>query len=294
MATKTSTRRKAARDAAGEDGARDRTRERQFAVAIARAFGGAIIFSLPILMTMEMWYLGFYMEPLKLALLLVVIIPLLVGLSYFSGFEETTRRMEDVLDAFVAYAVGFVASAALLLLFAVIGPGMTFNEIVGKISVQAVPASIGAILAQSQLGVNRKEEERKKRESGYVGELFFMTIGALFLGFNLAPTEEMILIGYRISEWHALGLALVSLAVLHGFVYAMEFQGQAIAEPGTPFWSLFLRFTVVGYAIALLISAYILWTFGRIDGTSPGEMLMAIVVLAFPSSLGAAAARLIL
>jgi putative integral membrane protein (TIGR02587 family) len=245
-------------------------------------------------MTMEMWYLGFYMEPLKLALLLVVIIPLLVGLSYFSGFEETTRRMEDVLDAFVAYAVGFVASAALLLLFAVIGPGMTFNEIVGKISVQAVPASIGAILAQSQLGVNRKEEERKKRESGYVGELFFMTIGALFLGFNLAPTEEMILIGYRISEWHALGLALVSLAVLHGFVYAMEFQGQAIAEPGTPFWSLFLRFTVVGYAIALLISAYILWTFGRIDGTSPGEMLMAIVVLAFPSSLGAAAARLIL
>jgi putative integral membrane protein (TIGR02587 family) len=187
-----------------------------------------------------------------------------------------------------------VASAALLLLFAVIGPGMTFNEIVGKISVQAVPASIGAILAQSQLGVNRKEEERKKRESGYVGELFFMTIGALFLGFNLAPTEEMILIGYRISEWHALGLVLVSLAVLHGFVYAMEFQGQAIAEPGTPFWSLFLRFTVVGYAIALLISAYILWTFGRIDGTSPGEMLMAIVVLAFPSSLGAAAARLIL
>jgi putative integral membrane protein (TIGR02587 family) len=243
---------------------------------------------------MEMWYLGFYMEPLKLALLLIVIIPLLVGLSYFSGFEETTRRMEDVLDAFVAYAVGAVASAALLLLFGVIGPGMPFDEILSKVSVQAVPASIGAMLAQSQLGLNRKEEEKKKRESGYVGELFFMTIGALFLGLNLAPTEEMVLIGYQIDEWHAVGLALASLAVMHGFVYAMEFQGQALAEPGTPLWSLFLRFTVVGYALALLISAYILWTFGRVEGMSLGEVLMGIIVLAFPAALGAAAARLIL
>lgn len=285
---------KTAKGAAGDSWAGGRTRERKFVIALGRAFGGAIIFSLPMLMTMEMWYLGFYVRPLKLALFVLVIIPLLVGLSYFSGFEETTRRIEDVLDAFVAYAVGCVSSATLLFLFAVIDVGMPFDEIAFKISLQAVPASVGAMLAQSLLGVNRKEEEKKKRESGYVGQLFFMTIGALFLGLSVAPTEEMILIGHQMSEWHAVALAGLSLVVMHGFVYAMEFQGQAIITPGTPLWSVFLRFTVVGYAISLLISAYVLWTFGRTEGVAPEQVLMAVLVLGFPASLGAAAARLIL
>ena len=54
---------------------------RDFAIGLARAFDGAIIFSLPILMTMEMWWLGFLMEPWRLALLIALGLPLLFGLS---------------------------------------------------------------------------------------------------------------------------------------------------------------------------------------------------------------------
>ena len=57
---------------------------------------------------------------------------------------------------------------------------------------------------------------------------------------------------------------------------------------------MFLRFTVVGYAIVLLMSAYVLWTFGRLDDSSLGFQISATVVLALPASLGAAAARLVL
>ena len=46
--------------------------------------------------------------------------------------------------------------------------------------------------------------------------------------------------------------------------------------------------------LALAISLYALWTFGRTDGLAAAPMLMATVVLAFPASIGAAAARLIL
>jgi uncharacterized membrane protein len=53
----------------------------RFAVGLARAFGGALVFSLPLLMTMEMWWLGFAMDRLRLALLLAVQLPLLVGLA---------------------------------------------------------------------------------------------------------------------------------------------------------------------------------------------------------------------
>ncbi|MDQ3960055.1 MAG: TIGR02587 family membrane protein, partial [Pseudomonadota bacterium] len=183
-------------------------------MGLARAFGGAILFSFPMLMTMEMWWLGFYMDPLRLALFILLDIPLLVGLSYYAGFEPTSQRLADVMDAFTAYAVGFTAAGLLLVLFAIIEPGMSADEIIGKIAVQAVPASIGAMLARSQFG------------------------------------EHL--------------------------------------------WFVFLRFTIVGYATALLISVFILWTFGRTDGLTVGQIIQATVVLGFPAALGAGAARLIL
>ena len=52
--------------------------------------------------------------------------------------------------------------------------------------------------------------------------------------------------------------------------------------------------TLPGYAITLLASAYVLWTFGRLDGLGFGAMLHVVLVLALPASVGAAAARLIL
>jgi putative integral membrane protein (TIGR02587 family) len=272
----------------------ERSADRAFLIGLARAFGGALIFSLPILMTMEMWWLGFSIGPLRLALLLVLTIPLLIGLSHYMGFEETFGLKDDAVDAFVAFAVGFLAGAAALATLSVIETGMSAGEIVGKISIQAVPGSIGAMFAQSVLGGNERKREEKKRHGGYAGELFIMAAGALFLAFNVAPTEEMVLIAHQMTAWHALALVLVSILIIHAFVYALEFKGTAAVPPGTPFWSVFLRFTIVGYAVALLMSFYILWTFGRMDGLPLSQVISVLIVLGFPSAVGAAAARLIL
>ena len=283
-------RRDAARAGARTTG-RDATGE--FLVGLGRAFGGAIFFSLPLLMTMEMWWLGFYMDRLRLALFVVAFIPVLVGLSHFSGFKETRSWLGDTVDAFVAYAVGFATAALVLWLFGVVDARMPLGEIVGKISLEAVPASIGATLAVGQLGGDEAEEERKRR-TGYAGTVFLMGAGAIFFAFNVAPTEEMVLIAFKMGRWHAVGLMAASLAMMHAFVYAVEFSGQAEMPRGTPWWSVFLRFTVVGYALALLVSAYVLWTFGRFDDSAYGYMVVTTIVLAFPASLGAAAARLVL
>ena len=274
---------------------RDRGGNHAFLIGLARAFGGAIVFSLPMLMTMEMWQLGFSLEPGRFVLLLLLVVPLLTGLSHYVGFEPTFDWQDDVVDAFVAYAVGFIAAAPILLLFGAIAPGMSAWEIAGKIAVQAVPGSIGALLAQSQFGgESDRIERRESRGETYGSETFFMLVGALFLSLNVAPTEEMILISYQMTPWHALGLVLVSLVAMHAFVYSVEFHGQSGKPEDHPAWTVFLRFTVVGYAICLLISAYLLWTFGRMTGSPLPEMATAIVVLAFPAAIGAAAARLIL
>lgn len=267
---------------------------RAFLIGLARAFAGALIFSLPILMTMEMWWLGFSMESWKLALLLVLTIPLLIGLSHYMGFEETFGWKDDALDAFAALAVGFFAGAISLALFSVIQFDMSAEEIIGKVSIQAVPGSIGAMFAQAELGGSNRNQEDKKRHTGYFGEIFIMAAGALFLAFNVAPTEEIMLIALQMSGWHSIALVLVSILVMHAFVYSLEFHGTAAIPEETPRWSVFLRYTVVGYAVVLLMSAYMLWTFGRIDGLAAGQVMAFLVVLGFPAAVGAAAARLIL
>lgn len=270
----------------------------ELVTVVARAFGGAIFFGLPLLMTMEMWWLGFYADRLKIALFLLLMIPVLIVLSHYSGIRAHTSWTDDVADAFVAYGIAFVASALVLWLFDAIGSDVPVREVVGKIALQAVPASFGAILANSQFGQASEEQKTKREEreaeGGYPAELFLMFVGALFLAFNVAPTEEMILLAFKMSHWQILGLLAATLIMMHGFVFSASFRGAPEVPEGTPWWSLGARFTVVGYAIGLLTSAYVLWTFGRYEGVDLAMRVSMAIVLGFPAGLGAAAARLIL
>jgi putative integral membrane protein (TIGR02587 family) len=275
------------------------TGREHFLIGLARAFGGAIFFSLPLLMTMEMWQLGFSMGRGRLLLLMALTLPMLERLSHYSGFEETHSVLEDVKDAIVAFGIGIVASLGILLLFRVIDAGTGLDEAIGKVTLQAIPASIGAILANSQLsGVDakrrRKVVEERQDEAGYAGQIFLMMAGAVFFAFNVAPTEEMVLIAYRMTAWHALALATVSIALMHAFVFAVNFRGQHDIPEDTPWWSVFVRYSAMGYALSLAVSAYILWTFGRFDDRAFEPFVTLTVVLGFPAGLGAAAARLFL
>lgn len=272
---------------------RNRGPDAQFAIALARAFGGAIIFGLPLLMTMEMWSLGAVLPPVRLALLIAVWIPLLIGLSAISGFERTVRWRHDALDAFVALAVGAVAAAVVLSLLGILYTGLTLREVTGMIALQALPGSMGALLAVSQFG-GREKREKQQRADTWGGEMFLMAVGALFLALNIAPTEEITLLGVMMTPVQTALVLLLSLVVMHAFVYALEFSGQASIPRGTPFHSVFLRYTASGYAIVLLLSAYTLWSFDRFSGLPSGEVLSLCIALGLPGAVGAAAARLLL
>lgn len=274
--------------------ARTREIEKGFLVGLGRAAGGSIVFALPVLMTMEMWSLGASMDRPRLALLLVAVVPLLVGLSHYIGFEETETWVDDVRDAFVALAVGFVTSALVLALFGLIEPTLSFDEVLGAIVIQTVPASFGAVIAQGQLGQSDETDERRNKEAGFGGGLLFLTSGAVFLSFNIAPTEEIDLIAASMAPWQAIALSLTSIAALHAIVYSLGFEGQSAARPEDyRFWSVFLRYSLTGYAIALGVCAAMLWIFGRLDELGGPAALRLVVVLAFPASIGAAFARLI-
>lgn len=268
-------------------------RNLEYGKGLARAFGGALLFSLPLLMTMEMWSLGFSIVPWRLLLFVLVSLPVLLGLSYYAGFEPAFRLRDEVLDALAAFAVGFILAAALLAVFGVIGPGDSLREVLTAVVLAAVPAAIGALLAGKQFAGPGEGQPGEKTPVGLAGVLFLMSAGALFLAFNVAPTEEVVLIAQRMAAPHALVLLALSIGLLHVFVYNLGFPGQEIRKKEHSLIRTLLVFTIPGYGACLIVSTYVLWTFGRLDGGALHEQVTAVVVLAFPAALGAATARLV-
>lgn len=268
------------------------TTNRQYAVALSRAFAGATIFSLPLLMTMEMWWLGFYRPSWTIIQFSLVHLAMLYGLSKIAGFEESHSWTDDVLDAFAAYAVAVITAAAILWLIGAFRPGMTSAEIAGMIAIQAVPASFGAMIGAKLMGDGERIEKQEHWRRTYGGQLFLMLAGALFLCFTVAPTEEVLLISLQMTPVHGLVMIGLSVLILHSMLYLVGFRGQASRVERRGRLGI-LRLSLPGYAIAVTASAYILWTFGRVQGLDLPHAALAVVVLAFPASIGAAISRIV-
>lgn len=267
----------------------DPSRERAYARDLGRAFAGALVFNIPLLMTMEMWQQGVSMDRERLVLFIGAGLPLLYGLAYYAGFSDRRGLLNDLLDTAVALAVGFITAWILLALFGILKWDAPAREVIGMVALQAIPGAMGALLARRQLsGDNGGQTEED--EASYMGELFLMAAGALFFALNVAPTEEMILISYKATPLHILGLIVASIILLHVIVFKAGFAGQEEADHPA---KAFFHFTMPGYGIALAVSLFVLFVFGRTEGHALAGTVQAVAVLGFPAAIGAAAARLL-
>ncbi|WEK40442.1 MAG: TIGR02587 family membrane protein [Candidatus Brevundimonas colombiensis] len=264
-------------------------RERAYVSDLGRAFAGALVFNIPLLMTMEMWEQGVVMDRWRLLSFILCGLPLLYGLSCYAGFSKRRGLVNDALDTAVALAVGFVTASLLLILFGVVEWDAPPREALGMVALQAIPGAMGALLARRQLS-GEGGGDTDEDQASYFGELFLMAAGALFFALNIAPTEEIILIAYKATPAHVLALIAVSILLLHLIVFKAGFAGQEDADHPA---AAFLHFTLPGYAIALGISLFTLALFGRVDGHSVTGVVQTLIVLGFPASIGAAAARLL-
>jgi putative integral membrane protein (TIGR02587 family) len=267
------------------------TQPKQLAKGVGRGFGGAVLFALPLFMTLEMWHLGFSIDRWRLGLLLVAAALLAFGLeSYFStrnGREHGVAA--QVVDTGIALLTGLAAAAVILASLAVIEPLRSWREALSIVTIEGLMGTIGASFARSQLGA---ASGGGGGQPTYRQELFLMSAGAVVFATTIAPTEEVILLGADMRPGHGLALVVLELILMHAFVYGVDFKGGS--QSGEGFWKVLVVFTLVGYVIALVISAYLLWTFGRFEDTGLMQSVMQTVVLALPASVGAAAAWLIL
>ncbi|MFC5848632.1 TIGR02587 family membrane protein [Deinococcus petrolearius] len=268
---------------------------RQTALGLARGTAGGLLLGLPVLMTMEMWQHGYALPTWKLLLLWGVNFLVLLVLEYYSGFQDEETLADVAQDAVIAAGLGLVVAAALLWIFGVIGPGMGTREVVGKVVAESIPVSIGASVAAGQLGTRGQGEDRKRREAGYWGTVAIALGGAVVFGFNVAPTEEPMLVGLMMSDVQTALLLLVSLVQTHAVVYALDFRGSDPIPEGRSPLGVFFRSSVVTLTVSLLVALFLLWIFGRVDAdTGLVPTLHMTVALGLVTSLGASAAKLLL
>ena len=122
----------------------------RYATDLARALAGALIFAYPLVMTMEMWAIGFYIEPVRLLLFLVPGLGMLAGLAYYNGFGTGGGPLEAVMDGLTAYGAGFLGNAAIMWLLGILTGDLGWRDVVGMVAIQAIPAGIGATVVHKQ------------------------------------------------------------------------------------------------------------------------------------------------
>ena len=117
-----------------------------------RAVSGAYIFGIPLLFTMEMWWIGEFADRWKLIAFLAVAVAANLGLNYVAGFKRESTFRAAVTETVDTVAVGIVAATAMLLVLNRIRPSDPLDSIVGMVLIQAVPLRIGASVANEVFG----------------------------------------------------------------------------------------------------------------------------------------------
>lgn len=260
-----------------------------------RGIAGGLIFSLPLLFTMEMWWIGFIAHPARLALGLAGTFVLLLGYNRFAGLRSDASFGEVVIDSIEELGLGLVLSAAILFLLGRVHSAMPTNEIVGQIIIEALVVAIGVSVGTAQLGGSNNDDDcgmGDDKEPSYMGQVILALCGAFLFAANVAPTEEIILLAIENRAASLLGIAILSLSLSALIVEFSEFRGShSFTAHGN--WLVVLRSVIVTYAVALVASMCLLWFFGRFEGNSFLINLSQVVVLGFPAALGASAGRLL-
>jgi putative integral membrane protein (TIGR02587 family) len=264
----------------------------------ARGVAGGLLFSLPLLYTMEVWWTGFLARPPRLLAYFLAGFLLLFAYNRYGGLRKDASWLEVGFEAFEEMGLGLLLAALVLWLIGQIGAATPFSEILGKVVVEGVTMAIGLSVGAAQFGGSRKgggEDqgmEGKGEDMSLSGQLALAACGAILLASNVAPTEEIVVIAVEASGWRLVGLALLSLALSASILFYSDFRGAHRIGERVP--ATVLSRTVSHYAVALAVSAFVLWFFDRFAGASAAICAAQIVVLGVAGSLGASAGRLLL
>ena len=272
---------------------------------IIRGLSGGFLFGIPLLYTMEVWWLGTFTEPWRLLVILLVSFAINWMLSRFAGFrqEDAGVQLGAATDALEAMAIGVVASAVTLMVLGEVRPGLPLDTMLGMIVLESIPFSLGVSIASGLLRGNKDDPGKGEQEdqppedkpaaNATLRDAGATLAGALFIAFSIAPTEEVPMLAANLSTLGVVMLAFFSLVVSYAITFEAGFADQQARRAQQGIFQRPLSETVFSYLISLLVAAALLWLFKQLEVADPLRVwLERTIVLGLPAAIGGSAGRL--
>jgi len=270
---------------------------------LARATTGALLFGIPLLYTMEVWWAGVRATPPQALVILALALVAVVVLNHTSGFRRTrdVRLADAVADGVEVVGLCLVLATVLLFLLGELTLDTPRSVALGKIAYETLPLSIGAAVAAQFLRESRDgdpgeeasddDAEPRDASSATLNDLGATVIGAVFIAMNIAPTDEIPMLDSAMGAPRVLALLVASLLVSYAIVFVAGFSGQSRRHNQQGPLQHPLTETIVCYLVSLVVAGALLWMFNRTEG--PWSVSLShIVVLGLPAAVGGAAGRI--
>lgn len=280
-----------------------------------RGIIGGLLFSLPMVYTMEVWWTGFIAPPGYLLIYVLVTYLLLLGYNRYAGMKQDSSFSEICWESVEEIGIAFIASFLFLLLIDRIGFGMSLDEIAGKVIVESMIVAIGISVGTAEMGGDNGEGEQSNDEDEqpnedsnnsvkdaadknaseqddfFIKRIILAVCGSVLVASSVAPTDEIMMIALSTDEIQLLLMILASMLITAITVYISDFKGASKSgfSTFTVLWEI-----IVDYIIALLVSFAALWFFGRVVDQGLSIVIAQVVILGLPATIGASAGRLLI
>lgn len=269
---------------------------------------GGFLFGIPLLYTMEVWFIGSYVQPSILLAILGVTFIIILLLNRIEGFrtQESETLPGAIAETIETLAIGLVCASLMLIILKRIDLDTSLSEALGKIVFEGVPFSLGVAFSRSILSGSgevdldeRKETPSQKRSQTQLiwrdtlADFVATLIGALFIAISIAPTDEITVLAASASPLSLLIIMAASLVISYGIVFASEFTNYDRRRQQQGIFQTPQSETVISYLVSLIAGMLMLWFFQKIAISDPWFMwLRYSIILALPASIGGAAGRL--
>ncbi len=271
---------------------------------LIRGAAGGFLFGIPLLYTMEVWWIGSFTKP---PVLLGAIASSFIGvflLNRTEGFRKTKeiKASDAVMDSVEAIAIGIVCATILLILLREITQDTSLSEAVGKAIFEGIPFSLGVALSRALLSGDRYQPSdgqdtppppNQTSMNATLADIGATLIGATIVGFNIAPTDEVPMLAAASSPPWQLAIIAASLLISYGIVFQAGFTGEAKRIKQRGLFQRPLSETVMSYLVSLFAATLMLWFFHKLSFDDPWQTWLSyILLLGLPTTIGGAAGRL--
>jgi putative integral membrane protein (TIGR02587 family) len=268
---------------------------------ITRGACGGFLFGIPLIYTMEIWWIGSTVSPFLMLTAIVTTWMVVFFLNRTEGFrKETDTKLADaVRDTVEAIAIGLVCTTIVLIVLQEVKPETQLSEALGKIIFESVPFSLGVALSNQFLSSDQQADSSKPKKSsnfkhdGTFADIGATLIGSILIAFNIAPTDEIPMLAAATATPWLLCTIVISLVISYGIVFEANFANRSRRQQQRGAFQSPLSETIMCYLVSLLSAAIMLWFFRQLDFSDPvPTWINYILLLGLPATIGGAAGRL--